>query len=143
MLYISPTHFIHLDVLNAYEKKAQNTQDTLAKEKIAVLDGRMKLFLTDLLDGKFKDARKYMSGQSAQNKDEQLNILKETIKDDQWDLGDSGFQLLMPATKLYANLRYARRSDTNKPPLELLSVLFDGNDKIILLQTLKRAPVER
>ncbi len=132
---INPTHTIRLYVRNPAKRKVT---PTLSKEKINQLDAQIRLFLADIRAGKFDDSRKYIAPQVVgQVKNEQLNGLKEALKDDEWDLDSTG-TMLTSTGKSYSNFRYSRHGDANKPPLEILSILFDEDDKIIAVQPLKR-----
>ncbi len=136
---ITPTHTIRLYIRNPTPKKAI---ETLSQQKINKLDSLVKLFLADICSGKLNDSRQYLGVDVAtQVKDEQLNSLKQAIKDDKWELNTSGIQSTLTG-KSYINLRYARKDDTNKPPLQWLSILFDEDDKIVGLQPLARVAAQ-
>ncbi|BAU54114.1 hypothetical protein [Mucilaginibacter gotjawali] len=133
---ITPTHTIRL-----YVRRPGIKSETpgLTKEKIAKLDSLTKLFLADVCSGKWEDSRVFLSPLIiGQVKDEKLIALKAAIKDDKWELNMSGAQLASSG-KAYSNLRYARQGDTNTPPLEWLSIVFDDDNKIIAVQPLTRS----
>lgn len=134
---ITPTHTIRLYVRRPAQKSAA---PVLSKEKIGKLDSLTKVFLADVCSMKLDDSRMFLSPLIiGQVKDEQLIALKAAIKDDKWELNMSGVQLTSSA-KAYTNLRYARQGDTNTPPLEWLSIMFDDDDKIVAVQPLTRSP---
>lgn len=132
---INPTYRIRLYV-NAPAKHV--TASKLSKEKIDALDTAAKLFISDISAGKFDDSRQYIAASvRSQVKNEQLSSLKDALKTDKWRLDMSGMQFTSSG-KAYVNLRYSRLDDTNKPPREVLSILFDEDDKIVAVQPLTR-----
>jgi len=133
---INPTHTLTLFVRSPSEKPVT---PVLSKEKISKLDSLTKLFLADICSGNLADSRSFLSPLIiGQVKDEQLIALKAAIKDDKWALNMSGMQV-SSSGKAYNNLRYARKDDSNTPPLEWVSIVFDDNDKIIAVQPLTRS----
>jgi len=132
---IKPTRVIRLYVNQPGKDKPSQS---LSKEKIEELDHTAKLFIDAVTTGKFDDSRHYIASYvNPQVRDEQLDNLKRMIKENNWELNMSGVQLTTTG-KSYVYLSYSRKDDTNKPPLEILNILFDETDKIISAQPLNR-----
>lgn len=132
---ITPTHTIRLYVKNA---QITNVDSALSTEKIAILDNFAKLFLSDLIAGKFEELKKYLNLQVVLLvKNEQLTILKGAIVDDNWDLVENG-TLLANDGKRYLNFIYRRKAELKNEPIVLLSILFDQDGKIIAILPRKK-----
>jgi hypothetical protein len=134
---VLPTHTIRLFVGSPFRQKGSFT---MSRDEVAYLDTQAKLFLTDICAGNFDSLRKYITHTVASRvKDEQLDKLKDVIKNEMWDLDQSRKQFTFTG-KPYTTLRYIRHGDTAKPPLEVLSILFDDDDKIVTVQPSKGSP---
>lgn len=136
-IQVLPTHTIRLFVGSPFKQKGSFI---MSRDEVASLDTRARLFLTDICAGNFDSLRKYITHTVASRvKDEQLDKLKDQIKNESWDLAQSRKQFTFTG-KPFTNLRYVRHGDTNKPPSEVLNILFDEEDKIVTVLPLKGSP---
>jgi len=129
-----PGYFVRLDVEDISQDNAGRMDDTLTKQKTATLDAKAKLFFRYLVADNMKGVKSLLAKENSL----QLKVIKGLIKDDGWNLDNSGKQLVLPAAKMYVSLTYKRQDDNNSPPLELLSFLFDDDDKIVSIQSMVR-----
>jgi hypothetical protein len=103
-------------------------------------DKALRAFLSELQSKNFSKAKTYLSaGISNTITDQQFEGLRQNIR------FDDSLIIYFPGTQAGTDhstnriLQYQYKTDQNKPPKELIRVMFDANNKILGIQPVKRS----
>jgi hypothetical protein len=136
---INPAYRIRLYVSSLNKKTSENGLTKPDENKIKMLDSVLKTFLSDLQNKNIAKAKSNLSSVLI-NKvtNEQLENLRQNIKfDKSLIIYFTGIQMGQDGAS-YIMLQYKYDSDNNSMPKEFIKVIFDGENKILGIQPMKR-----
>jgi hypothetical protein len=141
---IIPTYRIRLDVANIRTTSENNESSKLTEQTIAILDSVFKSFLADLKNNDFANTKlKLSSTLEGKVTAAQLTALKNSLKTDyRLIVYLSGILTSLDGSK-NTMLQYQYENDGNSPPVDLIKVVFDNDNRILVIQPTKRQLLNR
>lgn len=135
MVTTNPTHRIRVYIYNFKGSKPKK----ISEEQLAILNDTFEKFKSMLAENNLEKTKLLLSEKiRAQVTDEILSQIKTQLESNRkFKLFTNGLQLMQDGNT-YPMLQYKYADDTDSPPKEYITVLFDKDNTILGLQPFKR-----